>query len=199
MRRIMMTVALVAAALVLAAGVAFAATVECAPGEFCEGTNQPDNLIGTDGPDEMDARQDDDRLRGFRGADVMFGDDSDLNVTQTRTDGDDELRAGNGEDVLFGFGGDDQLSGGRKADSIIADDSRDQTFNPGEDTVRGDGGADEIFAQDGYRDTIYCGRGADTVYFDRGLDEVAGDCERRNPPVAAAEAKAQNLASLSQR
>jgi serralysin len=199
MRRIMVAVTLVGAALVLAAGVAFAATVECEPRVFCEGTNQPDKLIGTDRPDEMDARQDDDRLLGFRGGDIMFGDDRNLPVTQTRTDGDDELFAVGGEDVLFGFGGSDLLRGGGQADFIIADDSRAQTFNPGEDTVRGDSGADEIFAQDGYRDTIYCGAGKDTVFFDRRLDEVAGNCETRNPPATAAEAKAQSLASLSLR
>lgn len=194
-----MATMIMAALLVLAAGVAWAATVECVPGAPCEGTNQPDKLIGTDGPDEMDARQDDDRLLGFSGGDVMFGDDRNVPVTQSRTDGDDELFASNGQDVLFGFGGSDLLRGGGKADDIIADDSRATTFNPGRDTVRSDGGADEIFAQDGYRDTIDCGNNVDTVFFDKGLDVVAGNCETRNPSAAAAKTTAKSLAALSPR
>ncbi len=47
MKRTMAAIMAVTALVVLAAGVAWAATVECDPLEFCDGTNQPDKLVGT--------------------------------------------------------------------------------------------------------------------------------------------------------
>ena len=75
MKRIMVALALMGAALVLAAGVAWAATVDCKVGVFCEGTDEPDELIGTNDRDVMSGLQDDDLLVGFMRADEMYGDD----------------------------------------------------------------------------------------------------------------------------
>ena len=47
MKRIMVAMTLMGAALVLAAGVAWATTVNCKVGVDCEGTDQQDELIGT--------------------------------------------------------------------------------------------------------------------------------------------------------
>lgn len=44
----------------------------------------------------------------------------------------------------------------------------------------GGDGADTIFATDGRKDFIDCGRGNDTVAFDQGKD-VLRDCENRFP------------------
>lgn len=74
MKRIMVALALMGTVLVLAAGVAWAATVDCKVGVFCEGTDEPDDLIGTNQRDVMSGLQDDDLLVGFRGADEMEGD-----------------------------------------------------------------------------------------------------------------------------
>jgi hypothetical protein len=74
MKRIMVAMTLMGAALVVATGVAGAATVNCKVGVDCEGTDQPDELIGTNKADFMNAKQDDDLLVGFRGADEMQGD-----------------------------------------------------------------------------------------------------------------------------
>jgi hypothetical protein len=50
------------------------------------------------------------------------------------------------------------------------------------DTVRAGAGNDGIDADDGFKDFIDCGTGdSDLVYFDGGLDQVARNCEIRNP------------------
>jgi hypothetical protein len=104
-KRIMVAMGLMAALLVVAAGVAWAATVNCKVGEPCVGTNDPDRLNGTNQEDDMFARQDDDLLRGRSGFDILFGDHPP--VQNTTTDGDDELFGNNGPDTLAGLGGSD--------------------------------------------------------------------------------------------
>ena len=101
-KRIMVAMGLMAALLMVAAGVAWAVTVNCQVGEPCVGTDDPDRLNGTNKPDDMLARQDDDLLRGLSGADLMLGDHPP--VQDTTTDGADELFGNNGEDTLAGLG-----------------------------------------------------------------------------------------------
>ena len=165
----------------LAAGVAWAATVNCQMRVDCEGTDEPDHLIGTNKADFMNAKQDDDLLVGFRGADEMVGDIPPRGAADsTTTDGDDELIGYRGPDTLIGFGGSDYLRGGRGDDLIEA---TEQSDNPGQDTVRGSSDQDLILAVDGSKDTIFCGRGEeDEVIFDKGLDVVADNCELQKPP-----------------
>ena len=115
----------------------------------------------------------------------MIGDAAE--PSDSTTDGDDELRGSKGEDTLIGHGGSDLLRGGGRADVINAreDERPTPTENPGEDTVIAHSGRDEIDALDGFKDTINCGDGVDTVFFDDGpvvFDEVADNCENRNPP-----------------
>jgi hypothetical protein len=69
-----------ALALVVAAGVAFADTVECQGDAFvCVGTDGPDLLLllGTDSREEMEGLQGDYVLRGFGGHDELVGDRAD--------------------------------------------------------------------------------------------------------------------------
>jgi hypothetical protein len=198
MKRILVAMTLMGALLVVAAGVAWALTVNCQVGVPCVGTDDPDKLIGTNKPDEMNAMQDDDLLLGRRGGDLMFGDDPDP-PAGTFTDGDDELFGNIGEDDMTGFGGSDLYWGGARADSI---DAREFSNNPGEDTVIAGGGQDFISARDEvpgpYKDTINCGDNVDTVFFDEGIDVVADNCENQNPVVLTAEAAQaqEELASL---
>jgi hypothetical protein len=175
-KRIMVAMGLMAALLVVTAGVAWAATVNCQVGVPCVGTDDPDRLNGTNKPDDMFARQDGDLLRGLSGADILFGDHPP--VQNTTTDGNDELFGNDGEDTLAGLGGSDLLKGGGQADRIEA---REASENPGEDTVGGGGGKDVIFAHDNEFDTINCGGNVDEVTFDKGLDRVAANCENRKP------------------
>jgi Ca2+-binding RTX toxin-like protein len=178
MKRIMVAMMLMGAALMVASGVAWAATVDCRVGVFCEGTDEPDELIGTNQRDVISGLQDDDLLVGFMRADEMYGDNPEAEGDGTSTDGDDELIGYRGRDTLSGFGGSDYLRGGRGADLI---DATEQSNNPGKDTVRGSRGQDSIDAVDGFKDTIFCGRGVDEVFFDKGLDVVAENCELRRP------------------
>jgi Ca2+-binding RTX toxin-like protein len=178
MKRILVALALMGAVLVLATGVAWAATVDCKVGVFCEGTDERDELIGTNQGDVMSGLQDDDLLVGFRGADEMEGDNSQPGGDDTSTDGDDELIGFRGPDTLLGFGGSDYLRGGRGDDFI---DATEESDNPGKDTVRGSRDQDLIDAVDGFKDTIFCGLGEDEVFFDEGLDFVADNCEIQNP------------------
>ena len=53
MKRIMVAMTLMGAALVMTAGVAWAATVNCQVQASCEGTDEPDELIGTNQRDVM--------------------------------------------------------------------------------------------------------------------------------------------------
>jgi hypothetical protein len=196
-RRIMVAMGLMGAALILAAEVAWAATVNCQVGEPCVGTDRPDRLNGTNKPDDMFARQDGDLLRGRSGADILFGDHPP--VQDTTTDGADELFGNNGEDSLAGLGGSDVLKGGGSADRIEA---REASENPGEDTVGGGGGKDVIFAHDNVFDTINCGANVDEVIFDKGLDRVAANCEKRKPRTLTdqdAQAQEEVRAALSLR
>ena len=156
-RRAALFVLVGAVALVVAAGVAFAATVKCQGGmtTLCVGTDGPDTLYGTAMADAMNARQGDDLLLGRRGADHMLGDTS--TGQQDTIDGNDQLYGNRGKDWLLGYGGSDLLNGGHANDEIYAQDI--STGNPGEDTVIGGGGNDSISAKDGLFDSIDCGDG----------------------------------------
>jgi hypothetical protein len=76
---------------------------------------------------------------------------------------------GGGSDTLVGGPGEDFLDGGFDDDTIYADvesTSPTPTTEPESDTIRGGGGADVIYAEDGVRDHIDCGDGLDTAFLD---------------------------------
>ena len=95
----------------------------------------------------------------------------------------DTIYGGPGNDYLTGELGSDAVYGGGGIDTIdAATDPEDQ---PGYeiflDKSSGGRGNDTIFAVDGYRDRIDCGRGErDAVYFEPGLDTIKG-CEKKHP------------------
>lgn len=168
MKRLTLLLTMMAVALLLSAGVAFALTVNCTAGRGCFGTDDPDTLNGSVGNDDMDARQASDRLFGDDGHDWMSGDA--YGPTDTSTDGDDRVFGEAGSDGMAGYGGSDLLSGGDGRDYIYAVETSN---NPGEDTVRGGANNDFIDAIDETKDTIDCGAGTkDRVYYDRNLDTV---------------------------
>jgi hypothetical protein len=131
-------------------------------------------ILGTDGPDVLHA----DWSRvvlGLGGNDTLYADDTSYyfegNTLYGGT-GNDTLIGGPGEDILHGGPGDDTLLGG--GDNDILDGGS------GHDHIDGEGGGDTIYAVDGQRDWITCGKNSyfrrDTVYADR-IDVVASDCE----------------------
>ncbi len=93
-----------AASLVLAGGVALAATVKCTAGSICYGTQDADKMRGSEGGEEMKGLGGNDALRGFGGFDF--------------------LRGGLGDDRLYGEADGDTyyFEGGWGAD-VVADDS----------------------------------------------------------------------------
>lgn len=179
MRRLTLLLAAMGMALLLSAGLAFAATYECTAGRACIGTDESDTLNGSSGWDYMDGRQGDDRLFGNERGDFMSGDAWDAPDNDTSTDGDDLLRGGPGWDEMVGYGGDDKLYGGPQGDFIFAEET---SVNEGEDLVYGNEGNDFILARDGVKDTINCGKGStDVAFFDKGgLDTVSNNCEYKN-------------------
>jgi len=177
-RRVALLVLAGAVALVVTAGVAFAATIQCQVGLVCVGTDGPDKLLGTDSPDEMHALEGDDVLRGLSGRDRLIGDSGDL--PDDPPDGNDQLYGNRGRDFLSGKGGSDLLKGNGGIDEIDAHDNFNLVTNPGEDTVFGGFGDDDITrAEDGFKDTIDCGEGSQdrVLGYDEGLDEVSSNCE----------------------
>jgi Ca2+-binding RTX toxin-like protein len=179
MKRLTLLLAVMGMALLLSAGVAFAATFDCIANRGCIGTNGPDTLNGSTGDDFMDAMQDDDELFGNEGHDFMSGDAFAAPNNDTSTDGDDLLEGGPGFDDMTGYGGADEFSGGANGDFIFAEESSE---NEGEDTVNSGGGNDFIQAIDQTKDTINCGKGKrDIAFFDKGgVDTVANNCEFKN-------------------
>jgi Ca2+-binding RTX toxin-like protein len=178
-------------AVLLAAGVAFAATVNCVEGEdFCVGTNKDDTLNGSEVTD---------RIYGLGGIDQLFG-----------NGGDDKLLGGKGTDTIKGGEGADTASGqtqgadkiyGEGGDDDLSDDSwvcRDRCIDDknlldggdGEDYLYGDNklyggpGNDEVhgaYAFQGNRlidggsgtDTISsAGKATDTIYAQDGERDV---------------------------
>jgi Ca2+-binding RTX toxin-like protein len=92
-------------------------------------------------------------------------------ITETGTNGNDELIGTNKEDKLSGRGGDDYLEGRAAADTLKGGSDEDQirgmkgrdylSGGRGKDILLGGNGSDRIEADDGYRDSINCGKGLD--------------------------------------
>jgi hypothetical protein len=133
-------------------------------------------IIGTPGSDVLHA--DFSRVvLGLGGNDTLYADDTyyffDGN-TLYGGPGNDRLIGGFGQDILNGGPGNDTLTGGPSIDTLIG--------GPGHDHIEGGGGGDTIYARDGQRDWISCGKngygkgGRDVVYADL-ADVVASDCE----------------------
>jgi Ca2+-binding RTX toxin-like protein len=120
---------------VVGAGVALAANIDCGdfgkPGGNCLGTNQPDVIDGTSerdfitaasGADTVNARNDRDEVYGDRHGDTLRGQAGDDYVEGGR--GLDELRGGNQNDVLNAVDqqGGDTLNGGDGDDDCLIDE-----------------------------------------------------------------------------
>jgi Ca2+-binding RTX toxin-like protein len=119
MRRANLLMVSVALILVLATGVAVAATIN--------GTAKDDFLRGTDGPDRIGARDGNDEVRALAGADKVFG-----------GTGRDTLYGKEDGDLIVGGRGNDRLDGGTGNDTLKShfDGNADNlTCNQGNDTA----------------------------------------------------------------
>jgi len=131
MRKTILALALLSTALLLASGVALAATIRCPtePGtNLCVGSPNNDKLLGTSASEIMKSKGGDDVMRAEGGS--------------------DELRGAAGSDTLYGQPGTDTLYGGRGPDRLLGD--------VGNDVLNGGAGPDsyEFRWQSGGEDTI---------------------------------------------
>jgi Ca2+-binding RTX toxin-like protein len=161
MRRVAFLLTVMGVALILASGVALAASIACSGGE-CLGTEGDDSMTGTDGYDLMYGLGGNDNMFGHFGNDDMFGGSGDDFLL-----GDEDYDFPDtflGNDTLYGGPGNDDLRGGF-----------------GNDKIYGGDGDDFIFAYDRLAvttgaDVVDCGLGKDTVHYDKEVDKVRG-CE----------------------
>jgi Ca2+-binding RTX toxin-like protein len=140
-------------------------------GRICDNVGR-DKLIGGPGDDNVWANECSDipdcqeatnislgtRMRGGAGNDSLLG-------AEKR----DRMRGGPGDDTAQGFLGRDRLKGGRGNDTLDGGGGRDR--------IIGGFGNDEIFARDGKRDRIRCGKGRHDSATVDAKDRVSG-CER---------------------
>ena len=171
MRRTALLVAVMAACLVVASGVALAVNRV--------GTNGDDTLRGTDGDDNLSGLRGEDRLLGKVGSDNLSGGPGKDVVL-----GGDERSLRVGDKNLDGGGGNDFVGGGRGADNASGGDGNDLLIDgplgeSSRDNLSGGSGKDVIVVDNfpAVRDAVGCGSGFDRVLADR-KDTVARDCER---------------------
>jgi hypothetical protein len=197
MRRVLLLLSAMAAALVMASAVALAdhpnnGEVNCwvepwgdPDTNICTGTDHADNIQGTTGSDAIHALAGDDSVAGDWGDDVIYGGDGhDFVAGHEENDtiygglGNDHLRGSADSDTIWaGKGADDIRVGGQDDYDSWADDGTTAPV----DTVYAEGGNDTIHSHlDGNKDMIDCGPGGDTVYYDVGIDQVKS-CEKKNP------------------
>ena len=100
MKRSVLLAITMAAALLLASGVALAATVKGTSGndDPLEGTEKTDNILPYNGDDVVNAYGGDDTVHHSFGADTIYG-----------GDGNDTLRGGRGADTIYGGPGADLI------------------------------------------------------------------------------------------
>jgi Ca2+-binding RTX toxin-like protein len=170
MRRLVLLLTVMAAALVMASGVALAVTKLGTNGhDVLRGTDGKDNLLGLGGQDDIFGKGGSDNLVGGPGKDNVLGGDE---------------RPGGGDKNLAGGPGNDLVLGGKGSDNIVGEDGNDGAFGArGADKILGGDGNDVLLSvlfgvnAPADRDVVACGDGFDRVLADR-KDTVARDCEK---------------------
>ena len=156
MKRILLVLATIAAAVLMVGGVALAVTKI--------GTDGPDTLMGTKGSDALFGNGGTDWIEGRAGNDLIRGGPGNDDPLSSRAIG--ILDGGRGADIISGGRGDDMLFSGPLDDSAV-------------DILKGGEGNDYLGPADNpaSRDIVRCGAGRDIAEVDR-KDMVADDCER---------------------
>ena len=181
MRRVILLLTVMAAALVLGSGLALAVNKVGTQGrDFLKGTDGADNLVGNGGNDRIFSLAGKDTLIGGPDKDWVWGGGI---RSSHRTVGVDYTSSG-GEKKLVGGSGNDVLWGGKGSDIVGDQDGNDllvggEHHHPVKDTLFG-GGGNDVFSVDNDpagKDIVRCGGGFDWVFADR-KDVVAADCEK---------------------
>lgn len=170
-RRLITVLVAMVAAVLIASGVVFAATLQGTAGpDVMEGTAGDDRLDGNDGDDTISGLEGKDQLDGGKDNDTLFGEAGNKDVPA----GDDSLRGGFGNDTIYGGRGADELIGGDNNDKLYAGPLDEAA----QDTVYGSGGDDTIYTANypAAKDVVNCGFGTDKVVADS-LDQVDSNCE----------------------
>jgi hypothetical protein len=182
-RKALLLLTAMAFTLVLAGGVALAATFACTTNP-CNGTSGDDDIFGDDVAETINALEGNDHVDGLLGDDTIFG--------------------GPGSDANEGGGGTRGLVGAEDSDRVFGEHGDDfidlaTLDTPGsEDFASGGPGNDTIHAFDGKQDIIDCGKGrTDHVFYDKGLDTVSRNCEKKHPNVAPASVASASVASAA--
>ena len=181
MRRVILLLTVMAAALLLGSGVALAVNRV--------GTQGRDFLKGSAGADHLVSKGENDRIFSLAGKDTLIGGpDKDwvwgggirsshrtVGVDYTSSGGEKKLVGGPGNDVLWGGKGSDIAAGNKGNDLMVGG----EYHHPVKDTLSG-GGGNDVFSVDNDPagiDIVRCGGGFDWVFADR-KDVVASNCEK---------------------
>jgi len=133
-KKAILLLAMMAAALLVASGVALAATSykQCKVGVTCTGTSGDDTITGTTSNDSIYGYSGNDRIYGYGGNDYMTG-----------MDGDDQLYGTYGADRYVGGNGNDKMYDTQNSlsDAKYGDDTYFGLRGGGVDTILDSGGA----------------------------------------------------------
>jgi hypothetical protein len=171
MRRMVLLLTVMAAALVLASGVALAVTKVGTDGpDTLRGTNGDDNLVGRGGQDNIFSLDGTDNLAGGPGKDNVLGGDE-----RRPGGGDKNFAGGPGNDLLLTGLGFDNVEGGSGNDFLL-----EPSFGESSTDKYAGGSGNDVFVANNrpaFKDLVVCGEGLDRVLADS-KDKVAPDCER---------------------
>ncbi|MEB3233385.1 MAG: peptidylprolyl isomerase [Leptolyngbyaceae bacterium] len=123
-------------------------------GTRVSGSNQADELLGSNASNRLNGRGGNDQIVGFKRGDRLVGGGGNDNLDGDG--GNDILIGGAGKDTLLGDGGQDTLRGGNAKDSLAGDNGNDiLDGGKGSDTLEGGKGRDRFVLKGGPgRDTI---------------------------------------------
>jgi Ca2+-binding RTX toxin-like protein len=160
MKKTILLLAWMITILVVASGLALAATFDCSAGL--------DSCVGTDDPDTINGSEERDRIFGLDGNDTLLG-----------NGGNDRLSGGFGEDTMRGHAGNDHFFGGRDNDVMNGGSGSDYlASSPGNDKLYGSsnpGGTKEFLYDWEGRNVLSGGDGDDHIYGHNRLSGGSGD------------------------
>jgi Ca2+-binding RTX toxin-like protein len=193
-RRLALAFAAIGVAVLLATGVALAATIHGTAGnDTLKGTSSADSLYGYGGDDSLEGLEGADGLLGGSGVDIILGGPgSDEIDGESGNDNEGNVPVNRRFGGLYGGLGVDELDGDAGDDRIIA--VRDGTQA---DTITGGSDNDfiDVSNKPAAKDLVSsCGSGYDKVTKDT-LDSVASDCEDVKTPEQRAQQARQDFAN----
>ena len=133
-----------------------------------------DFVVGTAGPDRVEAGPGNDTLLGGDGQDYLRGNEGDDSLSGGA--GFDDLHGNQGNDTVDGGAGDDWVVGGQGNDLLYGGDDASNNVvygNLGDDTCYGGAGIDWVRGGQG-NDSLSAGAGDDLIWGDRGDDTIRG-------------------------